>query len=215
MVIFAQKLSGMSLIIWLDFIGTMVFAMSGVLTAAEKRLDLFGASVIGVVTAVGGGTTRDLLLGITPVTWLSTPVYLYVILAGVVIAIVFRRLLATLRRTLFLFDTIGIGVFTVIGLEKALNLGVHPAVAVMMGMTTAVVGGVIRDTLTNEVPLIFKREIYATACIAGALVYLLLRWLGVDSALVQLFTVVVIITVRLLSIHYNWSMPILSMPEKK
>lgn len=215
MVIFAQKLSGMSLIIWLDFIGTMVFAMSGVLTAAEKRLDLFGASVIGVVTAVGGGTTRDLLLGITPVTWLSTPVYLYVILAGVVIAIVFRRLLATLRRTLFLFDTIGIGVFTVIGLEKALNLGVHPAVAVMMGMTTAVVGGVIRDTLTNEVPLIFKREIYATACITGALVYLLLRWLGVDSALVQLFTVVVIITVRLLSIHYNWSMPILSMPEKK
>lgn len=205
----------MSLIIWLDFIGTMVFAMSGVLTAAEKRLDLFGASVIGVVTAVGGGTTRDLLLGITPVTWLSTPVYLYVILAGVVIAIVFRRLLATLRRTLFLFDTIGIGVFTVIGLEKALNLGVHPAVAVMMGMTTAVVGGVIRDTLTNEVPLIFKREIYATACITGALVYLLLRWVGVDSALVQLFTVVVIITVRLLSIHYNWSMPILSMPEKK
>jgi len=205
----------MSLIIWLDFIGTMVFAMSGVLTAAEKRLDLFGASVIGVVTAVGGGTTRDLLLGITPVTWLSTPVYLYVILVGVVIAIVFRRLLATLRRTLFLFDTIGIGVFTVIGLEKALNLGVHPAVAVMMGMTTAVVGGVIRDTLTNEVPLIFKREIYATACITGALVYLLLRWLGVDSALVQLFTVVVIISVRLLSIHYNWSMPILSMPEKK
>ncbi len=205
----------MGLIIWLDFIGTMVFAMSGVLTAAEKRLDLFGASVIGVVTAVGGGTTRDLLLGITPVTWLSTPVYLYVILAGVVIAILFRRLLATLRRTLFLFDTIGIGVFTVIGLEKALNLGVHPAVAVMMGMTTAVVGGVIRDTLTNEVPLIFKREIYATACITGALVYLLLRWLGVDSALVQLFTVVVIITVRLLSIHYNWSMPILSMPEKK
>lgn len=215
MVIFAQKFPDMSLIIWLDFIGTMVFAMSGVLTAAEKRLDLFGASVIGVVTAVGGGTTRDLLLGITPVTWLSTPVYLYVILAGVVIAIVFRRLLATLRRTLFLFDTIGIGVFTVIGLEKALNLGVHPAVAVMMGMTTAVVGGVIRDTLTNEVPLIFKREIYATACITGALFYLLLRWLGVDSALVQLFTVVVIITVRLLSIHYNWSMPILSMPEKK
>lgn len=205
----------MGLIVWLDFIGTMVFAMSGVLTAAEKRLDLFGASVIGVVTAVGGGTTRDLLLGITPVTWLSTPVYLYVILAGVVLAIVFRNLLASLRRTLFLFDTIGIGVFTVIGLEKALNLGVHPAVAVVMGMTTAVVGGVIRDTLTNEVPLIFKREIYATACITGALVYLLLGWLGVDSSLNQLLTVVVIITIRLLSIRFNWSMPILSMPQKK
>lgn len=205
----------MNLILWLDIIGTMVFAMSGVLTAAEKKLDLFGASVIGVVTAVGGGTTRDLLLGITPVTWLSSPVYLYVIIAGVVIAILFRRILASLRRTLFLFDTIGIGVFTVIGLEKALNLGVHPAVAVVMGMTTAVVGGVIRDTLNNDLPLIFHREIYATACITGALVYLLMRWLGLEPALIQLLTVVVIISIRLLSIYFNWSMPILSMPERK
>jgi uncharacterized membrane protein YeiH len=211
---FAKNNSVMNLIVWLDFIGTMVFAMSGVLTAAEKRLDLFGAMIIGVVTAVGGGTTRDLLLGVTPVTWLSTPIYLYVILAGVIIAIVFRNQLASLRRTLFLFDTIGIGVFTVIGLEKALNLGVHPAVAVIMGMTTAVVGGVIRDTLTNEVPLIFHREIYATACITGALAYLFMGWLGVDSSVNQLLTVVVIISIRLLSIHFNWSMPILSMPKR-
>ena len=199
----------MELITWLDYIGTMVFAMSGVLTAAERRLDLFGAMFIGVVTAIGGGTTRDLLLGVTPVTWLSTPVYLYIILAGVVLAMVFRRVLEKLRRTLFLFDTIGIGVFTIIGLEKALNLGVYPAVAVMMGMTSAVVGGVIRDTLTNEVPLIFHREIYATACIAGALVYLLLRWVGIDAALNQLLTAGVIIVIRLLSIRFNWSMPIL------
>lgn len=205
----------MNLIVWLDFIGTMVFAISGVLTAAEKKLDLFGASVIGVVTAVGGGTTRDLLLGITPVTWLSSPIYMYVIIAGVIIAILFRRILATLRRTLFLFDTIGIAVFTVIGLEKALNLGVHPAAAVVMGMTTAVVGGVIRDTLNNDLPLIFHREIYATACITGALVYLLLQWLGLEPALIQLITVVVIISIRLLSIYFNWSMPILSMPERK
>lgn len=199
----------MELITWLDYIGTMVFAMSGVLTAAERRLDLFGAMFIGVVTAIGGGTTRDLLLGVTPVTWLSTPIYLYIILAGVVLAMVFRRVLEKLRRTLFLFDTIGIGVFTIIGLEKALNLGVYPAVAVMMGMTSAVVGGVIRDTLTNEVPLIFHREIYATACIAGALVYLLLRWVGIDAALNQLLTAGVIIVIRLLSIRFNWSMPIL------
>jgi uncharacterized membrane protein YeiH len=205
----------MGLITWLDYTGTMVFAMSGVLTASERRLDLFGAMFIGVVTAIGGGTTRDLLLGVTPVTWLSTPVYLYIILAGVILAILFRRILAQLRRTLFLFDTIGIGVFTIIGLEKALNLGVHPAVAVLMGMTSAVVGGVIRDTLTNEVPLIFHREIYATACIAGALVYLLLRWVGLDAAMNQLFTVLVIISIHLLSIKFNWSMPILSMPEKK
>jgi uncharacterized membrane protein YeiH len=210
-----HKIEVMSILFWLDYIGTMVFAMSGVLTAAEKRFDLFGVMFIGVVTAIGGGTTRDLLLGITPVTWLSTPIYLYLILAGVLLAMLFRNILASLRRTLFLFDTIGIGVFTIIGLEKALNLGVHPGVAVLMGVTSAVVGGVIRDTLTNEVPLIFQREIYATACIAGALVYLLLRHLGLDPALNQLFTAGVIIATRLLSIHFNWSMPILSMPEKK
>ncbi|TCO03011.1 trimeric intracellular cation channel family protein [Natronoflexus pectinivorans] len=194
----------------LDYIGAMVFAMSGVLTAAEKRLDLFGAMFIGVVTAIGGGTTRDLLIGVTPVTWLSTWHYLAVIMTGIVVAIIFRQTLNKLRRTMFLFDTIGIGVFTIIGLEKALMIGVHPAVAILMGVTSAVVGGVIRDTLTNEVPLIFKKEIYATACIAGALVYLALRWLGLEAGINQLLTVGVIITIRLLSIRYNWSMPVLT-----
>ncbi|MGQ1946914.1 trimeric intracellular cation channel family protein [Geofilum sp. OHC36d9] len=205
----------MSLLLLLDYIGTMVFAMSGVLTAAEKRLDLFGAMFIGVVTAIGGGTTRDLLLGVQPVTWLQSDGYLIVILIGIILAVLFRRFLAQLRRTLFLFDTIGIGVFTVIGVEKALLLGMHPLVAVLMGMTSAVVGGVIRDTLTNDLPLIFHREIYATACIGGAIIYILLRWLGMDSALNQIFTVVAIISIRLLSIHFNWSMPILTMPDHK
>lgn len=202
----------MSILILLDYIGTMVFAMSGVLTAAEKRLDLFGAMFIGVVTAIGGGTTRDLLIGVTPVTWLSMPIYLYLILGAILVAMLFRKVLIKWRRTLFIFDTIGIGVFTIIGLEKALAIGVNPGVAVLMGVTSAVVGGVIRDTLTNEVPLIFQREIYATACIAGALVYLLLRYAGLDPALNQLLTAGVIIAIRLLSIRFNWSMPILSMP---
>jgi len=205
----------MSILLFLDYLGTMVFAMSGVLTAAEKRLDLFGIMFIGVVTAIGGGTTRDLLLGITPVTWIDEPMYLYLILVGIFFAMIFRNILASLRRTLFLFDTIGIGVFTIIGLEKALNLGVHPGVAVLMGVTSAVVGGVIRDALTNDVPLIFHREVYATACILGALVYLILRQLGVDPALNQMLTAGVIIATRLLSIHFNWSMPILSMPSKE
>ncbi|ASB47723.1 trimeric intracellular cation channel family protein [Alkalitalea saponilacus] len=199
----------------LDYIGAMVFAMSGVLTAAEKRLDLFGAMFIGVVTAIGGGTTRDLLIGVTPVTWLSNWHYLAVIMTGIIVAIIFRQTLNKLRRTMFLFDTIGIGVFTIIGLEKALMIGVHPAVAILMGVTSAVVGGVIRDTLTNEVPLIFKKEIYATACIAGALVYLALRWLGLEAGINQLLTVGVIITIRLLSIRYNWSMPVLTIDSEQ
>src|SRR5690554_298989 len=124
----------MSILILLDYIGTMVFAMSGVLTAAEKRLDLFGAMFIGVVTAIGGGTTRDLLIGVTPVTWLSMPIYLYLILGAILVAMLFRKVLAKWRRTLFIFDTIGIGVFTIIGLEKALAIGVNPGVAVLMGV---------------------------------------------------------------------------------
>jgi len=123
------------IIIWLDYLGTMVFAISGVLTAGTKRLDLFGAMFIGVVTAIGGGTTRDLLLGVTPVTWLQGYGYLIAIFSGFAVTLIFKKFVARMRRTLFLFDTIGIGVFTIIGLEKALNLGVNPAVAVIMGMT--------------------------------------------------------------------------------
>lgn len=205
----------MTFLIFLDYIGTAVFAISGVLTASEKRLDLFGAMFIGIVTAIGGGTTRDLLLGIQPVTWLQSSSYVWVILVSLMIAVLFRRFLAQIRRTLFLFDTIGISVFTVIGVEKALSLNLSPVVAILMGMTTAVVGGVIRDTLNNEVPLIFRREIYATACIGGAVIYILMRWAGLDSSLNQIFTVVAIFSIRLLSIRFNWSMPILSMPDRK
>lgn len=201
------------IIIWLDYIGTMVFAISGVLTAGNKKLDLFGAMFIGVVTAIGGGTTRDLLLGVTPVTWLQGYGYLIAIFSGFLITLVFKRFVARMRRTLFLFDTIGIGVFTIIGLEKALNLGVNPAVGVIMGMTSAVVGGVIRDTLTNEVPLIFHKEIYATACITGALFYLLFRWFDFPVALNELLTVGIIITIRLLSIRYNISFPVFKIPK--
>ncbi|WP_291860084.1 trimeric intracellular cation channel family protein [Marinilabilia sp.] len=201
------------IIIWLDYIGTAVFAISGVLTAGTKKLDLFGVMVIGVVTAIGGGTMRDLLLGVTPVTWLQGYEYLIAIFSGFLITLFFKRFVAKMRRTLFLFDTIGIGVFTIIGLEKALNLGVNPAVAVIMGMTSAVVGGVIRDTLTNEVPLIFHKEIYATACITGALFYLLFRWLDFPVALNELLTVGIIITIRLLSIRFNISIPVFETPE--
>lgn len=201
------------IIIWLDYIGTMVFAISGVLTAGTKRLDLFGAMFIGVVTAIGGGTIRDLLLGVTPVTWLQGYGYLIAIFSGFAITLIFKKFVARMRRTLFLFDTIGIGVFTIIGLEKALNLGVNPAVAVIMGMTSAVVGGVIRDTLTNELPLIFHKEIYATACITGALFYLFFNWLNFPSALNELLTVGIIIAIRLLSIRFNLVIPVFKTPE--
>ncbi|WP_347841393.1 trimeric intracellular cation channel family protein [uncultured Draconibacterium sp.] len=197
----------MDLLLCFDYIGTFVFAISGVLTAADKRLDFFGATVIGFVTAVGGGTLRDLLLGDTPVAWMQTNNYFWVIIAAVAVTIIFRRHVMKLKRTLFLFDTIGIATFTLLGLKKALLYQIDPSMAVLMGLSSAVVGGVIRDILCNEVPLIFHREIYATACIAGALVYLLLSNIGIAEIISETATVVSIITIRILAIRFNIALP--------
>lgn len=198
----------MTLMQFLDYFGTMFFAISGTLSAADKRLDMFGAAVIGFVTAVGGGTLRDLLIGDRPVGWLQTPYYFYVLLLGVIIAFLFQRYLVGMRRTFFMFDTIGIALFTIIGMEKALNFGIFPPLALMMGVTSAVVGGVIRDTLINEVPLIFHQELYATACIAGAVVFLLLEaYTPLPKQVIVFSTAGVIIVIRLFAIYFNIQLP--------
>ncbi len=205
----------MNSILLFDYIGTFVFAISGTLMAAEKRLDIFGAAVIGFVTAVGGGTLRDMMLGVMPVTWIRSVDYFYIILAGVAITILFQNRVLRMRSTLFLFDTIGIGVFTLIGLEKALALGIEPPIAVIMGLSTAVVGGVIRDTLCNEVPLIFHKEIYATACIAGAILYFVLKHYQLPNMVTESATVVSIIVIRILAVRYGWSIPKTGLQESK
>ena len=205
----------MDLLLWFDYIGTFVFAISGTLTAADKRLDFFGATVIGFVTAIGGGTMRDLMLGDTPVAWMQNNNYFWMIIAAVVVTIIFRRHVMKLKRTLFLFDTIGIATFTLLGLKKALLFNIDPSMAVLMGLSSAVVGGVIRDILCNEVPLIFHREIYATACIAGALVYLVLSRLGTPEVICETVTVSSIIAIRILAIRFNIALPRLMNKEEQ
>lgn len=200
----------MDILLYFDYIGTLVFAISGTLSAAEKKLDLFGAMFIGFVTAIGGGTVRDVLLGNTPVSWISTPTYFYIIITGILLTFVFMKQVLKLRRALFLFDTIGLAAFTVIGLEKALTYGIFPPIAIIMGLSSAVVGGIIRDTLNNEVPLIFHREIYATACIAGAIVFIGLKHLGVSEVITESVTVSLIITIRILAVKYNIALPKIS-----
>ena len=200
----------MSLIDIFDYTGTMVFAVSGTLTAANKRLDFFGASVIGFVTAIGGGTLRDMMLGDTPVAWIRTINYFLVIVAGILITILFSKQVMKLRRTLFLFDTIGIAIFTIIGISKALSFNITPPLAVIMGITSAVVGGIIRDTLTNEVPLILKKEIYATACLAGGSVYILLYHFDMNEKIIQSITILTIIVIRIFAVRHNISLPRLS-----
>lgn len=187
----------------LDLIGTLVFAISGAMAASSKKLDLFGAAFIGFVTAVGGGTIRDLLIGDTPVGWMQNVDYIFIILAGVGITFLFQRYVRRLRKTLFLFDTIGIGVFTTLGLKKALIFGVEPAVAIMMGMFSATLGGVIRDTLINEIPLIFRKELYALACIAGGVLFIFLQNYQIGFEINALATVFTIIIIRIMAIKFK------------
>ena len=193
----------------LDIIGTMAFAMSGALTAMNKKMDPFGVFIVAFVTAVGGGTLRDVLIGRTPVGWMLDLKYAYVIMAAVILSIIFRKKFDRLRTSLFLFDTIGLGVFTLIGLEKGINIGLHPMICIALGTMTACFGGVIRDILCTEIPVIFRKEIYATICILGGTVFFLLRKLNLDNDILYLTTSLVIILVRLMAVKYKWSLPTL------
>ncbi|MNQ07809.1 hypothetical protein D3C85_205960 [compost metagenome] len=188
----------------LDIIGTMAFAMSGALTAMSKKLDPFGVFIIAFVTAVGGGTLRDVLIGRTPVGWMLNLEYVYVIILGFLLAILFRKKFDRLRVSLFLFDTIGLGVFTLIGLEKGINIGLHPVICIALGTMTACFGGVIRDILCTEIPVIFRKEIYATICILGGIVFFVLKKLNLNNDVLYLITSLVIITVRLMAVKFKW-----------
>ena len=192
----------------LELLGTMFFAISGALALQDKEHDWFGVGFTGFVTAIGGGTLRDVLLGSYPLVWIGDINFLYAILAGLLVTILFYKPLANLKRTFFLFDTLGISFFTILGVEKALSLGVRPEIAAIMGMFSAVMGGVIRDTLTNEVPIIFKKEIYATACLLGAACYLVLDQLtDTDRNVALLVSISVIIIVRLLAVRFKLALP--------
>jgi uncharacterized membrane protein YeiH len=193
----------------LDIIGTMAFAMSGALTAMNKKLDPFGVFIIAFVTAVGGGTLRDILIGRTPVGWMLDLKYVYVIIIGFILAIIFRKKFDRLRTSLFLFDTIGLGVFTLIGLEKGINIGLHPVICVALGTMTACFGGVIRDILCTEIPVIFRREIYATICILGGIIFFILREFNLEKDVLYLTTSLVIISVRLMAVKFKWYLPTL------
>lgn len=197
----------MNLIYCIDLFGTLVFAISGVLIAVEKKFDLVGAIIIGIVTAVGGGTLRDMMIGETPVGWMKDLNYLYVIFAALPLCYFFQVPIQKLRKGIFLFDTIGIGLFTILGLQKTLGVGLSPVIALMMGIVSAVFGGVIRDVLTNEIPLIFRKEIYASACLAGGLVFLGLEYIFPEFFYNMPISIFVVIIIRYLAVRRHWALP--------
>ncbi len=190
----------------LEILGTIAFAISGALTAMSKKLDPFGVFIIAFVTAVGGGTLRDIMIGKTPVAWMLQLDYVYLIILGFFLAVIFRKKLDRLRISLFLFDTIGLGVFTLIGLQKGLDTGLDPIICIALGTMTACFGGVIRDILCNEIPVIFRREIYATICILGGIVFFLLKRFNLENDILYLITSIFMIGFRLLSVRNKWSL---------
>lgn len=197
----------MSIIYILDIIGTFAFAISGALVASKRNFDVFGIFIVAFVTAVGGGMIRDILINYHPINWIGDLNYIWTILFAVVFTLLFKSKIAPLSKTMFLFDTIGIAVFTMLGTEKGLNYGIHPFVAIVMGVVSAVMGGVLRDVLTQKTPLIFKKEIYALACFVGAFVFVGLNYLNVPHNFQYLTTIIIIFTIRTVAVKYNLELP--------
>lgn len=200
----------------IDYLGTFAFAISGMRLAARKKFDLFGAYVIGFVTAIGGGTIRDILLN-KSVFWMTEPSYLICTAVALASVILFRRYIVKLEHTLFLFDTIGLGLFTVVGISVTLSHGYNMLIAIILGAITGSAGGVIRDILINEIPLLFRKDIYAMACVAGGVIYYSCTLLNFNTIITQLLTMFTVIIIRIVARKTNYSLPTLSVidPEKK
>jgi uncharacterized membrane protein YeiH len=190
----------------LDLLGTFAFAISGIKLASGKQIDWFGAYIISLITAIGGGTLRDLLLDVTPF-WMTDAKYLITTGAALVAALLFKDKLFRWGSTLFLFDTIGLGLFTIVGITKSLDAGLPIWVCIIMGTVTGSVGGVLRDVLLNEVPLIFRKDIYALACVAGGGVYFLCSNFNLSSGATETIAALSVIAIRLIAVKYHIHLP--------
>lgn len=191
----------------LDILGIIAFAISGSLVAMRKKLDPFGVFIVAFATSVGGGTLRDVLIGSHPVFWMKNTEYIFIIFGSYFFAIFFRKLLKHLNKSLFLFDTIGLGLYTIMGTEIGLNNHFHPMIIVAIATMTAAFGGVIRDILCNDIPVIFREEIYATAAVFGSITYLTLHHFGHSGNLVYVTTSLIVITIRMVAVIFHLSLP--------
>lgn len=190
----------------LEFVGTFAFAISGIRHAAAKHFDWFGGFICGIAVAIGGGTIRDVMLGVTPF-WMLNPFYMICTFLAQVIVIVFHRYLKRLDNTWFVFDTLGLALFTIAGLQKTLALGFPFWVAIIMGCITGAAGGVIRDILLNNEPVIFRKEIYAMACVVGGLIYWFMWSMDIPSIVTVVTTFFIVCFIRFMAVKYHISLP--------
>jgi uncharacterized membrane protein YeiH len=201
------------LVNYIDVLGTFSFAVSGAFAAKEKRLDLFGVFILAFVTSIGGGTIRDMLLGDLPVDWMQHPATGWVIVVGAVGSLFFGRHLQQMQKLLNIFDSLGLGLFTIIGIQKGLAHGLSPAVCIALGTITGCFGGVIRDVFLNKVPMIFQKEIYASAAITGGGIYFLLVALNVPEIMRAALTILLIFIIRMIVVRYKLNLPVWETPK--
>jgi len=197
----------MDFLLTIEILGTFAFAVSGAFAAMERKLDPFGVIIISFVTAIGGGTIRDILIGDLPVSWLMNSTGISVIIVSALASLLFTPTLRKLSNLLLIFDAAGLGLFTLIGIEKGITHNFSPGICIALGTITGSFGGVLRDVLLTNVPMIFQKEIYASVCILGGSVYFLMIYLSVDIAITQVVVIVLIVTIRLLAVRLKWSLP--------
>lgn len=191
----------------IEILGTISFAISGSFAAMQRRLDPFGVLIIAFVTSIGGGTVRDLLLGDTPVAWMRDVNYCLVILLTSIATIFFKTHIKKFKVTLFLFDSLGLGLFTMLGIQKGIVFGLSPGICIALGTITGCFGGIIRDTLLNTIPIIFRKEIYATACIMGGILYFALLYFNLKEDLAKVVVIAFIFTLRIVVVRYKLTLP--------
>lgn len=197
----------MNILYSFDLFGTFIFAATGAIAAGSKKMDLFGVIFIGFITAVGGGTIRDLLLGFKPVFWVQNLNYIIIALFAGIIVFLFSKQVLKIKNILIIGDAIGLGVFTIIGIKKSFIADVSPIISIIMGITTAVIGGIIRDIICNQIPLILNREIYATACLAGGILFFILRYFNFNEDINICVCSISIFLIRMISLKFKLSLP--------
>ena len=191
----------------IEILGTISFAISGSFAAMQRRLDPFGVLIIAFVTSIGGGTVRDLLLGDTPVAWMRDVNYCLLILLTSIATVFFKTHIKKFKVTLFLFDSLGLGLFTMLGIQKGIIFGLSPGICIALGTITGCFGGIIRDTLLNTIPIIFRKEVYATACIMGGILYFTLLYFNLKEDLAKVTVIAFIFTIRIVVVRYKVTLP--------
>ena len=191
----------------IEIIGTVAFSIAGTFAAMKKKLDIFGVFIIAFITALGGGTLRDVLIGEVPVQWMLNLNFGLIVLLSTIFGLFFKKKKNNFQRLLLLSDSIGVGFFTVVGIQTGITLGFHPIICITLGTMTACFGGVIRDITLSNIPLIFEKEIYATTCIFGGTLFFLLRMLDVSNMIAEIACLLSIVVFRLLAVRYEWQLP--------